>query len=212
MQFYKMYSQENKAEIEAFIHSQPYCYLITSPKVGVPQLGVFNHVFDGKYFHLHLNKNDEQVKDLEQNNKALISLHRYLATIPSYWLDPHYAGAATAYYKYVEFECEAEIFHEVNDKHDALKKILAHYQPEGGYDSLEPQSNIYKGSTAIVLVRFNPIAMRSKWKFGQAKSLEVQEKLAEKLKLRGTHLDIEAANEIVKMNMNHEIGVEKNDN
>lgn len=28
MQFYKMYSQENRDEIEALIRSQPYCYLV----------------------------------------------------------------------------------------------------------------------------------------------------------------------------------------
>lgn len=206
MQFYKMYSQENRAEIEALIHSQPYCYLVTSSDNGIPHIGIFNHIFDGKHFLLHLNKHDEQIEDLKQNGQALISFHRYLATIPSYWIDSHYGGAATAYYKYVEFQCTVEMITDAHDKTNALQALLNHYQPECGYDPLDPQSDVYKESfSRIVLIRLNPITMRNKWKFAQAKSLDIQEKIVEQLKLRGTHLDFEAVDEIIKINLNREM-------
>jgi predicted FMN-binding regulatory protein PaiB len=199
MQFQKMYTQSVSAEITDLISSQPYCYLITTGKEG-QHIGMFNHCYDGENFILHLNVNDEQIDDMNENGKAVIVLHRFYSLIPSHWVDAHDASAATAYYKYAEFHCEVDILSDPDVRRSALQDLMHKYQPEGRYAALDSSFPGYKKTfAAIALIRFRPVKMRSKWKFGQNRPAEIRHNIANELRNRARGMDIETAGEVVKL-------------
>jgi predicted FMN-binding regulatory protein PaiB len=194
-----MYTQGITAEITDLISSQPYCYLITTGDKD-QHVGMFNHCYDGKNFILHLNVNDEQIDDMHANGKAVIVLHRFYSLIPSHWVDAQDASAATAYYKYAEFHCEVDVLSDPDTRRSALQDLMHKYQPEGGYAALDSSFAGYKKTfAAIALIRFRPVQMRSKWKFGQNRPAEIRHNIVKELRGRAQGMDLETAGEVMKL-------------
>lgn len=196
MQFYSIYEQHDLKKVEDFIKSQSSCRLVTTTPDRKTHYGIFNPIFDGSVI-LHLNRLDEQVDDLKKNPNALVVFEDFLSVIPSYWLSENYGGGATSYYRYVEFDCRAEVSDTPEHLKEALQKMMDHFQPEGHYDALDPNSAIYKKSfEALVIVRLTPTSTRTKWKLGQNQTLPTRTKIANLLRERGTPNDIRAAQEV----------------
>lgn len=194
MQFYEIYQQSDKTKIDEFARAQLNCQLITKAPDGRIRVGIFNHHFDGEAFFLHLNKNDEQISDLRSAENVLLVVHDFLAVIPSYWIDAQYGGAATAYYRYAEFECRAELVDSPPAVKEALQSLMDHYQPEGKYEALNPESPTYEKSfKALFIVKLIPTSSRTKWKLGQNRPLDTRKRVVERLKERGSPRDLQAA-------------------
>ncbi len=197
MRFYPIYEQTDQKNVEDFIRSQASCRIITMTSDKKTHYGIFNHFFDGQSFILHLNRLDEQVHDLKSNPNALVVFEEFLSVIPSYWVDENYAGAATSYYRYAEFDCQAEVSDTPELLRDALQKMMDHYQPEGQYVPLDPGSSLYKKSfDALVIIRLTPTSSRTKWKLGQNRPEASRRQVAKRLRERGTPNDLRAAQEV----------------
>jgi len=199
MQFYSYYKQANTKEVESLSQDSSFCLLSTVSPSGIPHLGIFNPLQIEGRFYLHMNRKDEQVADLKERPKALLSFLDFLSVIPSYWVDEHYAGAATAYYRYAEWECTVELFEEPPSMLPVLQMMMDRYQPEQKYDPLNPELPIYKASFAsIVVLKLTPVSSRTKWKLGQNRPMEIRNRVMTELKLRARDNDIRAAEEMEK--------------
>src|SRR5439155_2051 len=73
---------------------------------GLPHLGLYPFAYDGHAIEIHLNSADAQFAHLEARPRCAFAVDEVLATVPSYWVDPDSAVAATAYHRTVLFECE----------------------------------------------------------------------------------------------------------
>lgn len=199
MKFYNYYEQKNLAEIDRLITETPYCLLLTQDMAKPRTVtGLFNHVYDGKNFYLHLNKTDEQVAALDSGRAQLV-FHDMLALIPSYWVEEKYAGAATAYYRYAEFDCDVALERTPAGMIQALQLLMNHHQPEGHYDPLSADSSIYETSLAmLVIAKLTPTARRTKWKLGQNRPVETRMKVVENLRARAKGNDLRAAEEVLR--------------
>jgi len=194
MQFYPYYRQPDAREVADLIDSAQHCQLVTISSDGTPHVGLFNHHFDGGCFYLHLNRMDEQVADLRSTGRGLLTFLEFFATIPSYWVDPHDGGVATAYYRYAEFDCSVELIEDAEGMVEPLQTLMDRYQREGGYDPLHAHSPIYASSIArLVVVRCTPLATRTKWKLGQNKPVETRRAIIEKFRDRKGPNDERAA-------------------
>ncbi len=197
MQFYPFYRQDDPAQVECLIHSQVSCNLLTTSKAGMIHNGIFNHDhLDGKIV-LHLNKTDEQVADLKVNPQATVAFQDLLCLIPSYWVDAQYGGAATMYYRYAEFTCDAILEDNPQKMQALLQTLMDRYQPEGHYQALDPKDPIYKASfSTLTMVTLTPVSSRTKWKLGQNKTMEQRLNVLTELRKRGTAGDLRAADEV----------------
>ena len=77
--------------------------------------------------------------------------------------------AATAYHRTVLFECEVALI-----SRDAAvlaaqqTRLLARYQPEGGFRAVTGEEPIYRGSLGVIAaVRLAITGRKVKWKIGQ---------------------------------------------
>jgi predicted FMN-binding regulatory protein PaiB len=191
MRFYSVYEQSNRDKVLEFVKTRSSCRLLTAKGDDTPKLGIFNPVLDGESFILHLNRGDEQLADLKARPKALITFEDFLALIPSYWVDEQYGGAATAYYRYAEFDCDAEIADTRATLLSALQKLMRHYQPEGLYAELDPESETYRKSfDLLAIVTLTPRKTRTKWKVGQNRPIETRKKVIQELLRRGSPDDL----------------------
>ena len=194
MIFHDYYSDIPRAEVDRFVQSQEMARLVTVGDDSVPHVGLYPFVYDGERLDLHLVRSDEQIKDLKSRSRCVLEVDEVLAVIPSYWVHPEYAGAATAYHQTVIFECDARIEEEPLAVAAQQQRLLARYQPEGGFRALDPTDPLYRGAMAqLAAVRLEIIGWRAKFKLGQNRPAEARRRVIAELRKRGRPGDGRAA-------------------
>lgn len=194
MIFHDYYSDIPRDAVDRFVQSQELARLITVADDSIPHVGLYPFVYDGKTFDLHLVRSDEQIKDLKARPRCVLEVDEILAVIPSYWVSREYAGAATAYHRTVIFECEATVVEDPAAVVAQQERLLARYQPEGGFRSLDPESPLYRGAmTQLAAVRLDISRWRAKFKLGQNRPAEARRQVIAELRKRGRPNDGHAA-------------------
>jgi uncharacterized protein len=183
MIFHAYYAEVPPEDVEAFAQAQALGRLVTMGADGTPHVGLYPFVKEGETIDLHLVRLDEQVADDE-----------VLAVVPSYWIHPEYAGSATAYHRTVIYECRAAVSAEAAAVAAQQVRLLARYQPEGGFRALDPADPLYRGALAqLAAVRLTIEQVRTKFKLAQNRPPEARRRIIEHLKARGRPADARAA-------------------
>ena len=194
MIFHDIYTNIPADELERFVHAQELGRLVTVAADGTPHLGLYPFTYDGEAFEIHLVRTDEQTADLRARPRCMFEVDEVLATIPSYWVDPENAIMATAYHRTVMFECEATVSGDPVELAAQQMRLLARYQPEGGFRPVTAEDPMYRGAILhIAAVRLDIRARRAKFKLAQNRPPEVRAKIADALRKRGRPSDERAA-------------------
>ena len=194
MIFHDIYTNVPADEIDRFVRSQELGRLVTVSADGTPHLGLYPFTYDGAAFEVHLVRRDEQIADLQARSRCLFEVDEVLGTIPSYWVDPDNAIMATAYHRTVIFECDATVSGDAGELAAQQMRLLARYQPEGGFRPVTPDDPMYRGAIEhIAAVRLDVRACRAKFKLAQNRPANVRARLVEALRKRGRPSDERAA-------------------
>ena len=194
MIFHDYYANVPRDEVDRLVQSQELARLITVGDNGMPHVGLYPFVYDGKTADLHLVRSDEQIKDLKARARCVLEVDEVLAVIPSYWVHPEYAGAATAYHRTVIFECEARVEEDPDAVAAQQRRLLARYQPEGGFRPLDPTNPLYRGAMAqLAAVTLHITGWRAQFKLGQNRPVEARRQVIAELRRRGRPNDGRAA-------------------
>jgi len=192
--FHDIYTTVPAEEIDRFVCGQELGRLVTVAADGTPHIGLYPFTYDGAAFEIHLVRSDEQIVDLKTRSRCLFEVDEVLATIPSYWVDPENAIMATAYHRTVMFECEATVSGDAGDLAAQQMRLLARYQPEGGFRPVTADDPMYRGAIHhIAAVRLDVRARRAKFKLAQNRTPEVRAHIAQALRKRGRPSDERAA-------------------
>lgn len=190
MIFHDYYSDVPRPEVDRFVESREMARLITIGAEALPHVGLYPFVYDGKHVDLHLVRTDEQIEDLKARSRCVLEVDEVLAVIPSYWVHAQYAGSATAYHRTVIFECEARIEEDPEAVAAQQRRLLARYQPEGGFKPLDPNDPLYRGAMAqLAAVRLEIMGWRAKFKLGQNRPAEARRRVIAELRKRGRPSD-----------------------
>jgi predicted FMN-binding regulatory protein PaiB len=194
MIFHDYYSEIPRAEIDRLVDGQELARLVTIGDDGTPHIGLYPFVYDAVSFDLHLVKTDEQVADLKARPRCVLEVDEVLAVIPSYWVHPEYAGSATAYHRTAIFESQATIVEEPAAVAAQQRRLLARYQPEGGFRPLSPDDPLYRGALGqLAAIRLDVTGVRAKFKLGQNRPETARRRVIECLRQRGRPADARAA-------------------
>jgi len=194
MIFHDYYADIAADEVDRFVCSQEIGRLVTVGADGTPHLGLYPFVADGDAIELHLVREDEQVADLTARPRCLFEVDEVLAVIPSYWVHPEYAGAATAYHRTVIFECVGSVREEPAAVAAQQGRLLAKHQHEGGFRRLDVGDPLYAGALArLAAIGLRVVRRRVKWKLGQNRPVEARRRVVAELRKRGRPNDARAA-------------------
>lgn len=101
---------------------------------------------------------------------------------------------ATAYHRTVIFDCDATISEDGAALAEQQTRLLARYQPEGGFRALDPHDPLYRGAIEyIAAIRLDVRRRRVKFKIGQNRPASARAKIVEELRKRGRPNDARAA-------------------
>jgi uncharacterized protein len=192
---YDYYADVPDERIDAFVGEQEMGRLLTVGAGGMPHLGLYPFAYHANTVEIHLHRADEQLADLEARPRCAFELDEVLAAVPSYWIDPENAVAATAYHRTVLFECEAaSISRDPAVLAEQQTRLLARYQPEGGFRAVTADEPIYRGSLGVIrAVRLAITGRKVKWKLGQNRRPEARARVVAELRKRGRPRDARAA-------------------
>lgn len=194
MIFHDYYTDVPPAEVDRFVGTRELARLVTVGPDGTPHVGLYPFVQDGDAIDLHLVRGDEQVEDLTARPRCALEVDEILGVIPSYWVHPEYAGAATAYHRTVIFECTASVSADPAAVAGQQRRLLARYQPEGGFRPLAVDDPLYaRVLTHLVAVHLAVTAVRVKFKLGQNRPPETRRRIVAELRKRGRPNDHLAA-------------------
>ena len=194
MIFHDYYGEVSAEELDRFVAAQELGRLVTVGDDGVPHIGLYPFVTFEDGFDLHLVRADEQVVDLKARPRCVFELDDVLGVIPSYWVHPEYAGAATAYHRTVIFECTGAVVESPAAVAAQQERLLERYQPEGGFRPLAVGDPLYRGALAqLAAVRLTIGRCRVKFKLGQNRTPEARRRVIDELRRRGRPNDRRAA-------------------
>lgn len=205
MIYYGYYSDIPAAAIDAFVREREMGRLLTVSPEGVPHIGLYPFAYENDFIEMHLNRGDEQFADLVKRSRCAFEVDEVLAVIPSYWVHPESAVMATAYHRTVIFDCEATVSEDAGVLAAQQMRLLARYQPEGGFRPVTVEDPLYAGAIAhIAAVRLDITGRRVKFKLGQNRSPEVRAEVVRQLRQRGRAKDARAA-DALQWTIDHEV-------
>jgi predicted FMN-binding regulatory protein PaiB len=191
--FYEEYEVE-PAEVDRFVEAQELGRLVSVGADGTPHVGLYPFVRDGASFDLHLVREDELAVDLKARPRCLFEVDEVLGVIPSYWVHKEYGGSATAYHRTVIFECRATVVESPDAVVAQQLRMLARYQPEGGYRPLSVEDPLYRGALErLAAVHLAVEHTRVKFKLAQNRPPEARRRVIDELRRRGRPNDARAA-------------------
>jgi predicted FMN-binding regulatory protein PaiB len=194
MIFYDEYADVPREVVDAFVAECELGRLVTAGAEGVPHVGLYPFVYEPPAIALHANRSDELLADLAANPRCLFEVDDVLGVIPSYWIHPEDAVMATAYHRTVIFECTASVSADPDALAAQQMRLLARYQPEGGFRPVTPEHAHYRGAIAAIrAIRLEIRNTRVKFKLGQNRAPEVRRKVIAELRQRGRRNDARAA-------------------
>jgi len=183
--------------IDDFVRGQEMGRLVTVSGDGAPHIGLYPFAYDGSVIEVHLNRADAQLADLAARPRCVFEVDEILGTIPSYWVHPESAVAATAYHRTVIFECTATVSHDAGVLAAQQTRLLARYQPEGGFRLVDPTDPLYTGAIDfIAAVTLDVTAVQAKFKLGQNRPPAARTRVIEELRRRGRRNDERAADAV----------------
>jgi transcriptional regulator len=204
MIFYDYYADVPDETLREFIVGQQLCRLVTASAEGQPHIGLYPFLFLDATIEIHLHRSDEQLADLRANPKCALELDEIHGTIPSHWIHASNAMFATAYHRTVIFECDVEVSDDPQVLAAQQQRLMAHYQPDGGYKPVTADQAMYRGPfNEISALTLTVRARKVKWKLAQNRDRAMREKLIANLRQRARPGDASAA-DALQWTLDHE--------
>jgi len=204
--FYDYYADVPPEVVDAFVGECELGRLVTASAEGVPHIGLYPFVYERPAIALHANQADELLADLAVNPRCLFEVDDVLGVIPSHWIHPEDAVMATAYHRTVVFECTATLSADPDALAAQQMRLLARYQPEGGFRPVALEHPHYRGAIATIrAIRLDIHATRVKFKLAQNRTPQVRTNIIAQLRKRGRPNDGRAA-DLLGWTIEHEAG------
>lgn len=171
-------------EAVAFLSESLYVNLATTLPDGMPVLKTVHGVVLDGAIAFHGAPAGEKTETI--GRQAVVSAEERVSTIPSYFIDPRRACPATTYYRSVQVHGTIEAVTDPVEKTRVLDALLARFQPEGGFEPLNPEHPLYRGAIAGIMVCRIPFERISgKAKLAQNRRPDEIKKVMEGLWKRG---------------------------
>ena len=145
---------------------------------GFPQIIPMNFVFINDVIYLHSHIRGEKLENIKRNGKVGFEVDRNLEFLPSYFFDPNDASLADTLYISVVMKGTCIIVKDNEEKVLALNGLMKKYQPEGGYEPMNPEMDVLN---EVAVIKIVPNTMRGKYKVGQNLKNDERVTLAENI-------------------------------
>ena len=169
---------KSKEKIKEFLNSESTGRVASIDDSGFPQIIPMNFVFLNDVIYMHSHIRGEKLENIKKNEKVGFEVDRNLEFLPSYFSDPKDASLADTLYISVVIKGKGIIVIDNDEKTLALNELMTKYQPEGGYEPINPQMDVLN---EVTVIKITPDSIRGKYKIGQNLKNDAKIELARKI-------------------------------
>ena len=169
---------KSKEKIIEFLSSESTGRIASIDANGFPQIVPMNFVFINDVVYMHSHIRGEKLGNIKRNDKVGFEVDRSLEFLPSYFFDPTDASLADTLYISVVMKGICTIVEDKEEKTLALNGLMKKYQPEGGYEPMNPEMEVLN---EVAVIKVTPQTMRGKYKIGQNLKDSEKRQLAENI-------------------------------
>ena len=169
---------KSKEKIIEFLSSESTGRIASIDTNGFPQIIPMNFVFINDVIYMHSHIRGEKLENIKRNGKVGFEVDRSLEFLPSYFFDPTDASLADTLYISVVMKGMCTIIEDKEEKTLALNGLMKKYQPEGGYEPMNPEMEVLN---EVAVIKVTPQTMRGKYKIGQNLKDSEKRQLAENI-------------------------------
>ena len=169
---------KSKEKIIEFLSSESTGRIASMDADGFPQIIPMNFVFINDVVYMHSHIRGEKLENIKRNDKVGFEVDRNLEFLPSYFFDPTDASLADTLYISVVMKGICQIIEKNEEKTLALNALMKKYQPEGGYEPMNPEMEVLN---EVAVIKVTPQTMRGKYKIGQNLKDSEKRQLAENI-------------------------------
>ena len=188
----------DRGRMEEVLKEADVGYLAFNGPDGWPRITALNFFYDRRILW-HGAVAGERFECLKKDPRATFSAACLQLYLPSHLLSEENATSATAAFKSVAVRGKCMTIDDPEEKCSLLNRLMEKYQPEGRFKKITPEDPLYsKVLKATGVYALTVEEMSGKFKFAQNKSSEDRRRLADILKKRGSALDSQLAEEILK--------------
>lgn len=167
----------------------------TTPE-GRPVLRTVNPVVLGDRVCFHGSPKGEKTSCV--GREAVAQCETVVATIPSYFVDPRRACPATTFFESVQVHGVLEPVSAAPDKARILAALMEKFQPEGGYEPLTAEGDLYRAAVrGLLVLSLSLERLTGKSKLGQNRTPQELRAVVEGLWRRGAKGDVEAIERVL---------------
>jgi uncharacterized protein len=164
---------------------------------GALVLRAFNPILLGDWLYFHGSHAGEKI---DLGGEVIVSAHRIVADVPSYFIDAALACPATTYYESVEARGTLSVIQDAPTKDAVLQAMMERYQPEGGHAVIDSTTELYRKQVLATRVIGLPLTnMVTKRSMGQDRPSERVHKVVTGLWRRGQGRDLAAIDPILAL-------------
>ena len=174
---------KSKDKITEFLNSESTGRIASIDVNGFPQIIPMNFVFINDVIYMHSHIRGEKLENIKRNDKVGFEVDRSLEFLPSYFFDPTDASLADTLYISVVMKGICIIVKDKKEKTLALNGLMQKYQPEGGYEPMNPKMEVLN---EVAVIKVIPNTIRGKYKIGQNLKHGEKLELAENILKRNT--------------------------
>ncbi len=169
---------KSKEKIKEFLNEEHVGRIASIDENGFPQIIPMNFVFLNDAIYMHSHVRGEKLENIKKNARVGFEVDREIEFLPSYFEDPKNASLADTLYISVVIKGRGIIINDRKEKTLALNGLMKKYQPEGGYDPIQPEMEVVDEVSIIKVV---PDTMKGKYKIGQHMQKEHRIHIAQKI-------------------------------
>jgi uncharacterized protein len=155
---------KSKEKIIEFLNKQETGRICSVDKEGYPQIIPMNFVYAKEAIYMHSHIKGEKLENISRNSKVGFEVDQSLEFLPSYFTHPTDAAQADTLYISVVIKGTGSIVIDRKEKAFALNALMEKYQPEGGYEKIQPEMEVVD---EVAIIKVVPTTMRGKYKVGQ---------------------------------------------
>jgi len=167
---------------------------------GYPVLVPVNFVHIGSTIYLHSALGGEKFELCKKNPKGTFLVVQPYSILPSYFVESAGAWGATQLFKSVILRGRLHLVEGNEEKARALQALMVKLQPEGRYEPITAESDLYQNKLKqVAVIAFLIEDVTAKFKLGQDQTPAWRENIERCLLERGRVVDLLTVSETQRM-------------
>jgi predicted FMN-binding regulatory protein PaiB len=180
-------------EAESFASGQPHGTLVVAAPDGWPQVTILPFVKEDDRILLHAVREDPTCEALRETDRATFFVSEFLAFTPHDWVEARNAARGTLHFRAISYECRASVDDSPEAVAAVLRRILERYEPGADYEPVVDGDFYGPRLRRLCAITLDVVERKAKFKVGSYGPDTMKLDVAGRLRERGSHLDVHAA-------------------